>query len=366
LRLEWRHINLCRAALAARLGGSNDKYRINNQMDMERSGGNVSLIRRVNLVFRFSYTLPFFMASVCGSLFALLFYEPPIHVVVLMPLVALLLAVFVNFSNDYFDHRSGVDRIRFSEKEEMMKAMDSEFMKKIYWEGNPFDDGLVTDRQGRVAMAALVCAAALLAIPIMLHGGWVVVVFGAAGVFLSYFYTAPPLDLGARGLGEADVAVSFFMLVFCSFYVATVDFDMGTFATAGVFDTELFVFAVMVGTLVGLMRLTDSMSGQDAHIANGERSISVRFGLDGAVRIAKALIVLAYAMAAAMAVMNPVYLLLFLTLPLMLKACRVMDERGAQWCLRAAPFFFGAAFLTELLFVAAIAVKYAFDVGSLL
>ena len=332
---------------------------------MENVEVNVSFIRRLNLIFRFSYTLPFFMASVCGALFAFLFYAPPLHVVVLMPIVVLLLAVFVNFSNDYFDHRSGVDKMRFSEKEEMGKVLDTELLKKIYWEGNPFDDGLVTDEQGKIVMAALLGVSIILAIPIILYGGWIVIVFGAVGIFLSYFYTAPPLDLGARGLGELDVALSFFMLAFCSFYVATVNFDWGTFASAGAFNIEIFVFAVIIGTLVGLMRLTDSMSGQEAHIANGEKSLSVRFGLDGAVRIAQILVVFVYILVVVMVYFNPVYLLLFLTLPLILKAFKIMSEKGEQWCLKCSPFFFGTAFLTEILFIVAVIVKILFSVGSL-
>jgi len=332
---------------------------------MEYGNGNVSFIRWLNLVFRFSYTLPFFMASVCGSLFAFLFYEPPLYVVVLMPAIVLLLAVFVNFSNDYFDHRSGVDGIRFSEREEMKKAMDTELLKEIYWEGNPFDDGLVTDKQGKMIMVLLIAVSIVLAVPVILYGGWIVVVFGFLGIFLSYFYTAPPLDLGARGLGELDVAVSFFMLVFGSFYIATINFESWSSVSIGVFDHEIFIFAVMIGTLVGLMRLTDSMSGQEAHIANGEKSISVRFGLAGAAKTAKALIVLAYILAAAMVYLNPLYVLLFLTLPLTIKAWKIMTDKGDQWCLRCPPFFFGTAFLTEILFIIAIVIKFVFGAGSL-
>jgi 1,4-dihydroxy-2-naphthoate octaprenyltransferase len=332
---------------------------------MENTDTNVSFLRRINLIFRFSYTLSFFMASVCGSLFAFLFYGPPLHIVVLIPLVVLLLAVFVNFSNDYFDHRSGVDKIRFSQKEELMKAMDSKLLKKIYWEGNPFDNGLVTDKQGKIVMALLLIMAIVLAVPIILYGGWIAVVFGVIGVFLSYFYTAPPFDLGARGLGEADVAISFFMLVFCSFFVATVDFDWGTFSLTGVFDIEIFVFAAIVGTLVGLMRLTDSMSGQEAHIANGERSIPVRVGLDGAVKIAKAVMIIAYSMAAVMVYFNPVYVLLFLTLPLTLKVWKIMTLKEDNWMMRLPPFFFGTAFLAEIFFIVAVCLQYAFDIGPM-
>jgi 1,4-dihydroxy-2-naphthoate octaprenyltransferase len=333
---------------------------------METVNKDVSLFRKVNLIFRFSYTLPFFMASVCGSVFAFLFYEPPLHVVILMPLVVLLLAIFVNFSNDYFDHRSGVDKKRFSEREEMAKTLDtSELMRKIYWEGNPFDDGHVTDKQGKIIMAVLVAVSIVLAIPIIVHGGWIVIVFGAIGIFLSYYYTAPPLDLGARGLGELDVAISFFMLVFCSFYVATIDFDYSTFTFTAAFHYEILVFAIIIGLLVGMMRLTDSMSGQEAHIANGEKSLSVRFGLDGAVKLARALIILNYVLVGVMVYFNPVYLLLFLTLPLTLKAWKIMTEKGTYWCLAVSPLFFGTTFLTEMLFIVAIVVKYVFEIGSL-
>ena len=345
---------------------------------MENAVRNVSFMRRLNLIFRFSYTFPFFMASVCGSLFAYLFFEPPVHIVILMPLVVLLLAIFVNFSNDYFDHRSGVDKIRFSQKEEMAEAMmaESKLLQKIYWEGNPFDDGLVTDKQGKMIMLILVIVSVALAVPIVLHGGLMVILFGGIGLFLSYFYTAPPLDLGARGLGEVDVALSFFMLVFCSFYVATIDTsntDMVIFGSSflgtnvfvlalGIFNTNILVFAAIIGTMVGLMRLTDSMSGQEAHIANGEKSISVRFGLDGTVKIAKVFVIFAYILVAVMGYFNPVYLLLFLTIPLMLKAWKLMTEKGELWTMRIPPLFFGTAFLTEIFFIIAVIVIRVFGI----
>jgi 1,4-dihydroxy-2-naphthoate octaprenyltransferase len=321
------------------------------------------------------------MASVCGSLFAFLLCEPPLHVAVLMPLVVLLLAIFVNFSNDYFDHRSGVDKLRFSKADEMAEAMnmnDSKLMQKIYWGGNPFDMGLVTDRQGKIIMIALVIASVILAIPIILFGGLIVALFGLIGILLSFFYTAPPVNMGARGLGEVNVAISFFMLVFCSFYVATVDvhnadavifsmFDMDVFTFAvGVFNLEIFVFAVIIGTLVGLMRLADSLGGQEAHIANGEKNIAVRFGLDGTVKIAKAFIIFAYVLFVVMILFDPVCVLLFLSLPLTLKAWKIMTEKKDNWHMKLPPFFFGTAFLTEVFFIIAIILQKWLDIAPLI
>jgi 1,4-dihydroxy-2-naphthoate octaprenyltransferase len=167
-----------------------------------------------------------------------------------------------------------------------------------------------------------------------------------------------------------DVALSFFMLVFCSFYVATIDpsvidnvlFSFGFLDTdifvlaSGIFDEKIFIFAVIVGTMVGLMRLTDSMSGQEAHIANGEKSISVRFGLNGAANLAKFFVITAYILAGVMVLFGPVYLLLFLTIPLMVKAWKIMTLKENDWIMRVPPLFFGTAFITEILFIVAIVV----------
>jgi 1,4-dihydroxy-2-naphthoate octaprenyltransferase len=293
-----------------------------------------------------------------------------------MPLVVLLLAVFVNFSNDYFDHRSGLDKIRFEDKNAVTNAVDTEFLKKLYWEGNPFDNGLVTEKQGKVVMLVLVVLSIILAIPIILYGGLMVIIFGAIGLFLSYFYTAPPLDLGARGLGEADVAVSFFMLVFCSFYIGTINmsdpiFSLGFLDTnifvlsLGIFDEAVFVFAIIIGIMLGNMRLTDSFSAYESHMSKGERSIVVRLGLDRSVKVSKAIIASTYVLAALMVFLNPVFLLLFLTLPLTVKAWKTMTGKDEDWRLKCPPLFFGMGFLMQIFFIAAIAIIKVFEIGSI-
>jgi 1,4-dihydroxy-2-naphthoate octaprenyltransferase len=185
--------------------------------------------------------------------------------------------------------------------------------------------------------------------------------------------------MGARGLGELNVALSFFLLVFASFYVATVDlsnadsivFGIDVFGldvltlASGTFSWEIFVFAVIVGTLVGMMRLIDSLTGHDAHVANGEKNIAVRVGILNTVKIAKVLIVFVYLMAIVMVLFNPVFVLLFLTLPLALKAWRTVTEKKEFWMFRAPPLFFGNAFLTELLFVISIVIIRIFGITSL-
>jgi 1,4-dihydroxy-2-naphthoate octaprenyltransferase len=310
-------------------------------------GGNqeISAFRKINLIFRFSYTIPFFLASVCGVLYAWN-YDAPLYVSVMIPVAVLFMAMFVNFTNDYFDHRSGVDEMVSEQRYEKAKKemlADDAMLNKIYWDGNQFDTGLVTDRQGRIIIAALLAAILALAIPIVIYGGWAAVAFGIIGLFLAYFYTAPPVNLGARGLGEIAVGISFFMMTFCSFYVLT-----------GTVDVPIIVYSAMIGIVVGLMRVVDSMSAQDAHIAFHERSISVRLGLDGTIPVVKSLIVVAYMLVAVLAYFNLLYLLLFLTIPLTAKAWKAMNEKKGHWELKVIPYFFGFSLFSEVLFILAV------------
>lgn len=299
-------------------------------------------LTKVNYVFRFSYTLPFVLASVCGVLCAVP-YDVPWHILVLIPVAVLFFALLVNFSNDYYDHKSRVDAKVNARKTRTRDSLETtESMKRIYWEGNQFDTGLVTESQGRAIMAMLALIIVLVAVPVIMYAGWPVIVLGVIGAFFSFFYTAPPINLGARGLGEVSVAISFFMMVLFSFYAASGDVTV-----------EMVLFSAMVGVVVGLMRLVDSMSANDVHLEMGEVNMSIRLGTEGTVRAIKAAVATAYILAALTCAFNLLNVLLFLTLPLTMKMVRVINARGDRWDVRIIPLSFLFSVLTEVLFIIA-------------
>ncbi len=225
-------------------------------------------------VLRLYYTIPFVLASVTGAAFALTITDDWL-LALLIPLDVFLLALFVNLSNDYFDHKSGADQKRFQTFDPAYEAeLKQIFNDKYYWMGNTFDKGEITERQGKAILAIIAVAAALIALPIIYYGGWVVLVMGAVAFFLSYFYTAPPLNLGARGFGELDVFLSFALMSYFTFYVIVPELNW-----------EMVIIAITVGIAVMLMRAVDQMSGYDAHKAAGEKDFSVRFGQEGSARI---------------------------------------------------------------------------------
>ncbi|MHB1912047.1 MAG: prenyltransferase [Acidimicrobiales bacterium] len=111
----------------------------------------------------------------------------------LLALVGIILAhVSNNLMNDLFDAEVGTDNANYP---------------RALYAPHPILSGLVT-RKG-LAGAALFVNILDLAILVVLTvaRGWPILVFGLGGFFLSAAYTAPPLRLKKRALGEPDVLV---------------------------------------------------------------------------------------------------------------------------------------------------------------
>ncbi|MCG7843825.1 MAG: prenyltransferase [Methanomassiliicoccales archaeon] len=303
--------------------------------------------RKILNLLRISYTLPFVMASVTGAAFALSVSDE-LLLAILIPLDVFFLAMFVNLSNDYFDHKSGTDATRFSfMTPELKDSIKEIYDERIYWDGNAFDKGEVSERHGRIIIGLIALGALLVSLPIILHGGWLVVILGAVAFFLSYFYTAPPLNLGARGLGELDVGASFFMMSFFTYYVIVQDWS-----------GEMFLIALTVGLTVMLMRFVDQMSGYQAHLEGGEKDWCVRLGLEKAVNVVAVLLVALYILCLGLIYFNALYALLLLTIPLargLLQGLRNKEDKLRF--IRPAPQMFKLALGNQILVIISLIVQ---------
>jgi 1,4-dihydroxy-2-naphthoate polyprenyltransferase len=303
--------------------------------------------RKILNVLRISYTLPFVMASVTGAVFALTLCDEWL-MAALIPLDVFFLAMFVNITNDYFDHKSGTDSTRFDFMTPETKAAIAEvYDERIYWDGNAFDKGEVSERQGLIIISMIALGALLVSIPIILYGGWPIIALGAIGFFLAFFYTAPPLNLGARGLGELDVGASFFMMSFFTYYVIV-----------GEWSWEMFFIALTVGLTVMLMRFVDQMSGYEAHVKGGEKDWCVRLGLEKAIKAEGAFLVVLYVLCAALICFDPLYALMLLTIPLSRKIMKVLRNREDKLrFIRPAPIAFLLALSNQMLIVISLIVQ---------
>jgi 1,4-dihydroxy-2-naphthoate polyprenyltransferase len=132
-----------------------------------------------------------------------------------LAIVGILLAHTVNnLMNDLFDTQTGTDSASYP---------------RALYAPHPVLSGLVSRRTLLVAITAVNLADLAILIVLTWARGWPVVAFALSGFVLSVAYTAPPVRLKKRGLGEADVFVVWGPLMVCGTYysaVGTVGWDV--------------------------------------------------------------------------------------------------------------------------------------------
>src|SRR5580658_11250440 len=112
-----------------------------------------------------------------------------------------------NLMNDLFDVEVGLDT--------------STYPRALY-APHPVLSGMIS-KKGLATGALLVNVLDLgILVVLAVYRGWPVVAFALAGFALSFAYTAPPLRLKKRGLGEPDVFVVWGPLMVCGTYYSAV------------------------------------------------------------------------------------------------------------------------------------------------
>jgi len=112
-----------------------------------------------------------------------------------------------NLMNDLYDTRAGSDSAGYP---------------RALYAPHPILSGLVTRRALVLAVLGVNAADLVILVVLALARGWPVVAFALAGFLLSVAYTAPPLRLKKRGLGEPDVLVVWGPLMVCGTYYSAV------------------------------------------------------------------------------------------------------------------------------------------------
>lgn len=167
----------------------------------------------------------------------------------------------LNVINDLFDTASGADPANFN------PTPFSGGSRVIQY-------GLVSIRGMRILAGAFFVTG--IAIGILLAGlrGWAILGIGAAGVFLAVFYTAPPIKLVYRGLGDAAVAVGFGpIMVVGAYYVVAQNFSW-----------VAFYASLPVAIFVMLILYVNQIPDRQADRAAGKRTVAVRFSKKAIIR----------------------------------------------------------------------------------
>jgi 1,4-dihydroxy-2-naphthoate octaprenyltransferase len=197
---------------------------------------------------------------------------------VLATLAIMALHAGANVVNDYFDHVSRNDWVNENP--------------------TPFSGGSRFIQEGRLSpRATLVAGLGYLAlgsaiglIIVLLTRSAFILGIGLAGVLGAFFYTAGPIQLGYRGVGEVVIGILFGVLpVFGSYYLQSWSADLMPLLPA-----------LIVAILIFLVILVNEFPDLAADRQVSKRTLVVQFGVGPSVWIYRAVLAASYPLAAAM------------------------------------------------------------------
>jgi 1,4-dihydroxy-2-naphthoate octaprenyltransferase len=213
----------------------------------------------------------------------------------------------INVSNDVFDTAQGADDANVT------PTQFSGGSRVIQY-------GLVSFRQmATLATAFYVAAAAVGLVLLALRPSVELLVIGVLGFIIGLGYTAPPLKLVYRGLGEVAVAVGFGPLMLLGAYVVQ---------TGGGLAWEPFVASVPIALLVALILYVNEIPDRRGDAHAGKRTLPVRLSRSTVITGYQVTAAVAYGVVVlgVLAGVLPIpTLLVLLTIPLALRVSRGLE-----------------------------------------
>ena len=174
-----------------------------------------------------------------------------------------------NLINDYFDMTGGVDT--------------EGYVRNLY-APHPVLSGWVTKSTLRNAIIALTVIDGLIMLLLAYWHGPLVIAFALAGLFLSVFYVAPPLNLKRHGLGELDVFLTWGPLMIGGTYLVA----------TGTVPIWVLVFSIPYALLVTSVLFGKHIDKIVPDTALGIRTLPVILGEHRARRAGQALMIAFY------------------------------------------------------------------------
>lgn len=263
------------------------------------------------------YTLP---QSILPYMFAVLIASKHCQVNWFLSILGLVGVVLVhasiNMLDDYFDWTKG-------EVEEYKKLLDAGMQarthKCFYLEQN-----LITSRQLLFAALSYDVIASLIGIYIATKVGLSVILIAAIAGILGFFYSAPPLKLNYRGLGELSIGVIFGPLLMAGAYI-----------TAGAsIDKPIIYASIILGILIANIAYAHAIMDYESDLKVKKNSLPIICGSKiNAIKLLAFLYFLAY-FVFAIAVYTRVYpsiaILVFITAPMTVGLVKLMQNQDTD------------------------------------
>ncbi len=162
-------------------------------------------------------------------------------------LFAFLMQIDSNFVNDYFDFRKGTDREDRLGPERACAQ------------------GWVTPKAMRIAIGITTLLACCVGLPLILWGGWQLVIVGLLCVLFCFLYTT---CLSYLGYGDLLVLVFFGLVpVCCTYYVLV-----------GTVSFPALLAGIACGLATDCLLMVNNYRDRNQDVVSGKRTLVVRFG----------------------------------------------------------------------------------------
>jgi 1,4-dihydroxy-2-naphthoate octaprenyltransferase len=226
----------------------------------------------------------------------------------LLVMIGLLIAhSAANMANDWYDVKHGVDA----------NAPTSEYRP------HPLLFGELDKHSYKVVVYLLYGVGLAISLYLTWLKGLPVILFSIVGVILGVFYTADPVMLKHRAVGEICVFIAFGPLMVGGAY----------YALTGSFSIDPMIAAIPIGLLVALVLLANNIRDREYDASVGISTIITYKKESQGVRYYKALLVTAYIsniVVIALGVLSPFSLISFLTLGKAYNIVMMFSEKVPQ------------------------------------
>lgn len=162
----------------------------------------------------------------------------------------------MNVLNDYFDYLNGTDNINKGALTPFTGG--SRFIQR----------GVLTPRATLFLGIVLVLLGSVLGVYLAWKTTWLLLLIGGAGLLSGFFYSAPPIFLAGRGLGELTVGINFGLLTVIGSYLVQ----------AGTFGIEAVFASLPLSFLIAALLYINGFPDLEADRASGKRTLVVRLG----------------------------------------------------------------------------------------
>jgi 1,4-dihydroxy-2-naphthoate octaprenyltransferase len=233
-------------------------------------------------------------------------FSPVLFILALLAIMALHSGA--NMANDYFDHISGNDWANENPTpfsggrrfiQERILSPKATLLISLFW---------------------LTIGSIIGVIIILLTRSIFILVLGLVGLLGGFFYTAPPVKLGYRYIGEVVIAMLFGSLaVYGSYYLQTETIDVAPILPA-----------VIVSILIFLVILVNEFPDLKADAAVSKKTLVVFFGVPVSIWIYRIVLVASFVIAAVMLIYGGMFyagLFYLFTLPVAVVAIWFVNKK---------------------------------------